>query len=93
VAENVEVIFQTLRGDLVTLNRLVRIFAEKLPEEDARVMAKDYTADEAVKEAINYGGYLAQHLKEACGALKGGEKPTSISLQVGGVVVTWDISS
>jgi len=92
VAENVEGTFQTLRGDLVTINRVTRILAERLPEEEAKIMPKDYTADEALKEAINYGGYLAQHLKQACGDLKDGAKPTSISLQVGGVVVTWDIS-
>jgi hypothetical protein len=92
LAENVEVTFQTLRGDLVTLNRVTRILAERLPEEDAKIMAKGYTADEAVKEAINYGGYFAQHLKEACGGLKDVAKPTSISLQIGGVIVTWDIS-
>jgi hypothetical protein len=92
VADNVEVTFQTLKGDLVTLNRAMLALAQKLPKEDAKITAKDYTSDEALKEALNYGGYFAQHLKQACADLKDGVKPTSISLQVGGVVVTWDIS-
>ena len=93
MAEKVEVTFQTLRGDLVTLNRVTRILAKKLPEEDAKIMPKDYTADEALKEAINYGGYFAQHLKQACRDLGDEEKPTSFSLQIGSVVISWDISS
>lgn len=92
MADKIETIFQTLRGDLVTLNRVMGTLAKKLPEEDAKIMPKDYTADEALKEAITYGGYFAQHLKQACGVLKEGVKPTLISLQVSGVVITWDIS-
>jgi hypothetical protein len=92
MADKLEVIFQTLKGDLVTLNRTMGILVKKIPEEDTKIMPKDYTADEALKEAITYGGYFAQHLKQACTILKEGVKPSSISLQVGGVVITWDIS-
>ena len=92
MADEIETIFQTLRGDLVTLNRVMGTLVKKLPEEDSKIMPKDYTSDEALKEAITYGGHFAQHLKQACVYLKEGVKPTSISLQVGGVVITWDIS-
>jgi hypothetical protein len=76
MADKIETIFQALRGDLVTLNRAMGTLVKKLPEEDAKIMPKDYTADEALKDE----------------ALKEGVKPTSISLQVNGVVITWDIS-
>jgi len=92
MADNTEVIFQDLRGDLITLNRAMRTLTKRLSEEDAKTMAKDYTADEAIKEAITYGGYFAHHLKQACRDLKEEPKPTSISLQVSGVAIAWDIS-
>ena len=92
MADKIEITFQTLRGDLVTLNRAMNTLVKRVREEDAKIMRKDYTADEALKEAITYGGYFAQHLKQACEGLKEAAKPTSISLQVSGVVISWDIS-
>ena len=83
---------ETLRKDLVTLNRAMRTLAKKLPEEDAKTMPRDYTSDEALGEAIAYGGYFARHLKEASRGLREEERPTSISVQVSGVAITWDIS-
>ena len=43
MADKIEVIFQTLRGDLVTLNRVMGTLVKKLPEEDAKIMPKDYS--------------------------------------------------
>ena len=52
MANKLEVIFQTLRGDLVTLSRAMGTLVKKLPEEDAKIMPKDYTADEARQAVI-----------------------------------------
>jgi len=92
MADNTEVIFQDLRGDLNTLNRAIYTLTKRLHEQDAKTMPEDYTPDEAIKVAITYGGYFARHLKRACRDLKEGPKPTSVSLQVSGVAITWDIS-
>ena len=91
MSNTVEVVFQTLRSDLVALRRATKILGEKLPEEDAKITQEDYSADEAVKKAIIYGGHFAQHIKEASDKSKDGMKPTSVSMQIGGAVVTWDL--
>ena len=83
----IEVHFQQLRNDLITLNR------SRLTLDDSLAKGLTDTASEALKETLTYGGIAAKHLKEASAMIRaGGLKPTSVTLQIGGMVVSWDLT-
>ena len=43
-------------------------------------------------EALKYGGFVAQHVREAYGLLKEAQhKPTSLSVTLAGVTLTWSL--
>ena len=43
-------------------------------------------------EALKYGGFVTQHVREAYGLLKEAQrKPTSLSVTLAGVTLTWSL--
>jgi len=86
VANNIEVIFRQLSDELATVKMRSQNW-ETMRTSDPESTTK------ALREFLTYGGFVAQHLKEAYRYLKEVEiKPTSVSAQIGGMVITWDLA-
>ena len=78
-----EVIVRQLMDEISAFDKNRQIF-EKSTNEAQRA--------EAFREALKYGGFIAQHAKEAYGLLKEVQhKPTSVSITLGGTTLTWSL--
>ena len=76
----VEVNFRQLMDEINTLDKLRQIVGEE---------HRPGTGAQAFVEALKYGGFVAQHAKEAYGLLKEVQhKPTSLSVTLAGVTLT-----
>lgn len=77
----VEVNFRQLMDEINTLDKQRQI-VEKSTDQERRL--------QAFVEALKYGGFVAQHAREAYGLLKEVQhKPTSLSVTLAGVTLTW----
>lgn len=76
------VIFRQLMNEISTLDKQRQIF-EKSTEEERRL--------QAFVEALKYGGFVAQHSREAYDLLKETHKPSSLSVTLACVTFTWSL--
>lgn len=78
-----EVIFRQLIDEISTLDKQRQI-VEKSTDQERRL--------QAFVEALKYGGFVAQHSREAYGSLKEAQhKPASLSVTLAGVTFTWSL--
>ena len=86
MANNIEAIFRQLSNELSTVKMRSQNW-DKAHTKDTEAAVR------ALREFLTYGGFVAQHLKEAYGHLKEVQmKPTSVSAQISGLVLTWDLT-
>lgn len=79
----VEVNFRQLMDEINTLDKQRQI-VEKSTDQERRL--------QAFVEVLKYGGFVAQHTREAYGLLKEVQnKPTSLSVTLAGVTLTWSL--
>lgn len=89
MSNGVEVIFQDLARDLEELGEAAQE-VEALLNRGAG--AREATGRQ-LANAFGLGGTIAQHMKQAweTKSLIGLQKPTSMSVQITGVVITWNL--
>ena len=79
----VEVTFRQLMDEISAFDKNRQLF-EKSTDQERR--------SEVFREALKYGGLVAQHTKEAYGLLKEVQhKPASLSVTLAGVTITWTL--
>lgn len=79
----VEVIFRQLMDEISTFDKQQQIVENSI-DQDQRF--------QAFVEALKYGGFAAQHAKEAYGLLREVQhKPTSLSVTLAGFTLSWSL--